>query len=79
MARVHGRRRIEGLRAVAVGLVVADHVFGRLRRPRALFCVAGRCPAVVGSTAVSADGPHMTAEYSQKTGAQLAAAVLAVS
>ena len=36
------------------------------------FCVQDRCPAVVGTTPVFADGLHMTAEYSEKIATQLA-------
>jgi peptidoglycan/LPS O-acetylase OafA/YrhL len=47
--------------------------------PERWFCVDSRCPAVVGNTPVFADGLHMTAEYAERIGDQLAAAVLAAS
>jgi hypothetical protein len=44
--------------------------------PERWFCVDGRCPAVVGTTPVFADGLHVTAEYAERISVQLAAAVL---
>ena len=36
-----------------------------------LFCAAGRCPAVVGSTPVYTDGRHLTAAYARRLAPQL--------
>ena len=37
----------------------------------ALFCAAGRCPGVVGSTPVYTDGRHLTAAYARRLAPQL--------
>ena len=37
----------------------------------ALFCAAGRCPAVVGTTPVYTDGRHLTAAYARRLAPQL--------
>ncbi len=44
--------------------------------PQRWFCVDDLCPAFVGSTPVFADGVHMTAEYSERIGDSVAAALL---
>ena len=56
-------RRAERAAAAAAG---AEHV-----DVEALFCAAGRCPAVVGSTPVYTDGRHLTAAYARRTAPQL--------
>jgi peptidoglycan/LPS O-acetylase OafA/YrhL len=40
------------------------------------FCVDGRCPTLVGTTPVYADGLHLTAEYSERIGPDVVAAIL---
>ncbi len=47
--------------------------------PERWFCADDRCPAVVGTTPVHADGLHMTAEYAERIAAELGAAVLATT
>jgi hypothetical protein len=47
--------------------------------PERWFCADDRCPAVVGSTPVYADGLHMTAEYAERIAPEVGAAVLATT
>ena len=58
-----GLRRAERTAAEAAG---ADYV-----DVEPLFCAAGRCPAVVGSTPVYTDGRHLTAAYSRRLAPRL--------
>jgi hypothetical protein len=61
---------------VASEQAVAAQTGARAVDPGAWFCINGLCPTFVGSTAVYADGLHMTAEYSRLIGAEVGAAVL---
>ncbi|MDT0276832.1 acyltransferase family protein [Blastococcus goldschmidtiae] len=44
--------------------------------PEQWFCSGGRCPTIVGRTPVYADGLHLTAEYSERIGPDVVAAIL---
>lgn len=43
--------------------------------PQRWFCLAGRCPAIVGSTPVHTDGKHLTAAYARRLAPYLAPAL----
>ncbi len=59
---------IESEVAEATGATAVD--------PQRWFCVDDLCPPFVGGTPVFADGVHMTAEYSERIGGSVAAALL---
>ncbi len=44
--------------------------------PEQWFCTGGLCPTIVGRTPVYADGQHLTAEYSERIGPEVVAAIL---
>lgn len=55
---------------------VAAATGARAIDPEQWFCFEGRCPTFVGRTPVYGDGLHITAEYSERIGPELVAAVL---
>jgi peptidoglycan/LPS O-acetylase OafA/YrhL len=55
---------------------VAAATGARAIDPEQWFCLDGLCPTFVGTTPVYADGQHLTAEYSERIGPDVVAAIL---
>jgi peptidoglycan/LPS O-acetylase OafA/YrhL len=61
---------------VATEQRVAAETGVRAIDPEPWFCVDGRCPSIVGSTAVYFDGGHITAEWARRIAPQVVGAAL---